>query len=218
MLEIVKAAVDRNPKRLILSGNDKRSTVVEWAYHICTMCNGPKLVTTPGSQFSSFCSLLFESVSGISDESLSGAINRYARSNDRKQWDEEGAEELEADEDNFVAEKREMKSAMREIELCSTLCELTELSTMAELLLKARIVAERQKYEKASTTYGPRQVLISHLNSEQLEDMLVGAAERLSPKKFEELNEIMSSGKSLDALDIELGKLRRLSRSNGLDQ
>jgi hypothetical protein len=49
--------------------------------------DGPPLVTTPGSKFSSLCGLLYEIVSGSPDESLSGAINRYARSKDRKKVD-----------------------------------------------------------------------------------------------------------------------------------
>src|SRR4051812_44096355 len=65
--------------------------------------DGPKLVTTPGSDFSTLCSLLFEAVSGNADEGLAGAINRYARSEDRKRWDREGEEEQDP-EDNFLVE------------------------------------------------------------------------------------------------------------------
>jgi hypothetical protein len=84
--EIANAVGDINPTKLMLFGNDARNTLVETAYHMCTMWNGPKLVTTPGSEFSVLCSLLFEAVSGRSDEGLAGAINRYARSDAREQW------------------------------------------------------------------------------------------------------------------------------------
>jgi hypothetical protein len=84
---------------------------------MCRMWDGPKLVTTPGSDFAALCSLLFEAVSGRSDEGLAGAINRYARSEDRKQWDREGEDEDERDNDNFLSEKNTMRSSEQEVEL-----------------------------------------------------------------------------------------------------
>jgi hypothetical protein len=117
VLEIVNATADIQPKRLFVYGNDQRTTVVEWAYHMCRMWDGPKLVTTPGSDFAALCSLLFEAVSGRSDEGLAGAINRYARSEDRKQWDREGEDEDERDNDNFLSEKNTMRSSEQEVEL-----------------------------------------------------------------------------------------------------
>jgi hypothetical protein len=82
--------------------------------------SGSELVTTPGSQFATLCSLLFEAVSGNADESFSGAINRYARSDDRRLWDIEG-EEIEDEDDNFLIEKQNMKACTRQIEICRAL-------------------------------------------------------------------------------------------------
>ena len=65
---------------LFILGNQTRTHVVECAYEMVNPYNGPPLVTTPGSKFSSLCSLLYEIASGSPDESFSGAINRYARS------------------------------------------------------------------------------------------------------------------------------------------
>jgi hypothetical protein len=216
VLEIVNATADIDPKHLILSGNDKRTTVVVYAYHMSTMWDGPKLVTTPGSQFSLLCSLLFEAVSGEPEESLSGAINRYARSAERKQWDEEGEREEEDDNDNFIVEKRAMRFSNREIELCKTLQGTAGLSTIAKDLLLMRINAEQRKHEEARTTCGPRQVLLSHLNPDQLEDMFADAIGRLSPEKSEKLIVELASGAFPEALDVSLGRLRR-SRGREID-
>src|SRR4051812_357080 len=91
------------------SENDQRTDLVENVYHMCTMWDGPKLVTTP------LCSLMFEAATGNSDEGLAGAINRYARSNDRRQWDLEG--ENENYDDNFWIEKNQMVQSSKVIEL-----------------------------------------------------------------------------------------------------
>jgi hypothetical protein len=128
-------------------GNDQRTTVVEWAYHMCTMWDGPKLVTTPGSDFAALCSLLFEAVSGRSDEGLAGAINRYARSEERKQWDREGEGEDERDNDNFLSEKNTMRSSEEEVELCKVLLQEPSLSDMAKVLLHTRMKHEQHSYE-----------------------------------------------------------------------
>jgi hypothetical protein len=79
-LEIVAYRARSDEDYLIVSDNQARTTVVEYAYMMCRFWDGPALVTTPGSKFSTLCSLLYEIASGTPDESLAGAINRYARS------------------------------------------------------------------------------------------------------------------------------------------
>jgi len=229
VLEITGAKVDLSPKRdpftlLYLSGNDQRTLVVESAYHMSTNWNGPKLVTTPGSQFATLCSLLFEAVSGKTDESLAGAINRYARSDDRRLWDIEG-EEMEEENDNFLIEKQRMKGCTREIELCRALQNATGLSTMAQTLLQMRIDWEQQNYKEANETYGPRQVYIENYNSEQFYKLIAPVIERLDPKKLENL---CAEGLSADGLssiilealtgsDVSVGKARRSGRNSDFD-
>ncbi len=176
VLEIVRATADRNPKRLFLFGNDKRKSVVECAYRMCTMWNGPKLVTTPGSDFAALCSLLFEAVSGRSDEGLAGAINRYVRSDDRRQWDRDG-EEDPGEDDNFLIQKNDMAFSAQQIELCKNLLQNANLSEMARDLLGKRIDSERQKYEEARTKYGPHQVYISQMTEDQWNNMLFGGVQ-----------------------------------------
>lgn len=212
VLEIVNATADIQPKRLFVHGNDQRTAVVEWAYHMCTMWNGPKLVTTPGSDFAALCSLLFEAVSGRSDEGLAGAINRYARSEDRERWDREGEDEDEKYNDNFMSEKNAMRSSEEEVDLCKILLRDRSLSDIARVLLLTRIKHEQERYEVAQGKYGPRQVYPSQLNDEQWNDMLMDAVSRLKPEQIEKLDEKFASGKSSAALDVELGQQRRSDR------
>src|SRR6185436_17873917 len=98
-------------------------------YRMSTQWNGPKLVTTPGSDFAALCSLLFEAASGKSDEGLAGAINRYARSEARRQWDRSGEED--DPDDNFQTEKAEMAAALHAIELCKKILQKPGLSEKA---------------------------------------------------------------------------------------
>jgi hypothetical protein len=212
--EIASATVDFDPKRMMLFSNDVRKPIVADAYHMCTIWDGPKLVTTPGSDFSVFCGLLFEAVSGRSDEGLSGAINRYARSDDRRQWDREGEEDLD---DNFMQQKNAMRVSAQQIELCEKLLQNADFSDVARVLLCMRIDHEHQEYEKARTVYGPHQVYLDRINKEQLMNMVVEAYNRWTPEQRLEFDEHMSSGKTLAELDIELGQLRRSGQGGKID-
>jgi hypothetical protein len=215
VLEIVHEIADIKPKRLFVFGNDQRTNVVEWAYHMCSMWDGPKLVTTPGSDFSALCSLLFEAVSGNSDEGLAGAINRYARGDDRKQWDLEG--ESDDPDDNFQSERNQMVCSSHEIDLCKRILQKSNFSGMALLLLNKRIKLEEQQHEEARTKYGPRQVYISQMNQEQWEGMLLEVVNRLKPEQVDHLDDMIMKGKSLAACDIEHGQSVRAARARGVD-
>jgi hypothetical protein len=229
VLEIMSAKVDLSPKRhpftlLHLSGNDQRTLVVESAYHMSADWNGPKLVTTPGSQFAALCSLLFEAVGGEPDESLSGAINRYARSDDRRLWDLEG-EEMKEESDNFLTEKERMRGCTRQIELCKALKKSPGISTIAQTLLQMRIDWEQKKYKEASETYGPRQVYIENYNAEQFYQMIAPIVDLLDSDKLEKLCDAGISTDSLSAIalealtgtDISVGKSRRSGRGTEVD-
>jgi hypothetical protein len=215
VLDIVHEIADIKPKRLFVFGNDQRRDLVESAYHMCSMWDGPKLVTTPGSDFAALCSLLFEAVSGNSDEGLAGAINRYARSADRKQWDLEG--ENDDPGDNFLNEKNRMIYSSNEIELCKRILQRPGLSEMALFLLNARIKHEEREREKARITYGPRQVYVSQMNQEQRQDMLLEAVSRLKPEQVDDLDDLITRGESWAARDIKHGKRVRAAREGGVD-
>jgi hypothetical protein len=198
----------------MLFGNDARNSLVEDAYHMCTILGGPKLVTTPGGEFSVFCSLLFEAVSERADESLAGAINRYARSDEREQWDREVEED---EDDNFLSQKNAMRVSAQQIELCGALLRNANLSDMARLLLRKRIDHEQKRHEKAQTEYGPHQVYISQMNEEQWMNFISEAYNSWTPEQRLEFDEHMSSGKTQAVLDIELGQSRRSRRGGKID-
>jgi hypothetical protein len=215
VLEIVHEIADIRPRRLFVFGNDQRTDLVASVYHMCSMWDGPKLVTTPGSDFATLCSLIFEAVSGNSDEGLAGAINRYARGDDRKRWDREG--ENNDPDDNFQEEKSQMIYSSNEIEVCKRILRRPGLSEMALLLLTKRIKHEEQQYEEARTKYGPRQVYVSQMNQEQWEGMLLEALNRLKPEQIERLDDLIMRGKSLAARDIEHGQEVRAASVKGID-
>ena len=159
VMDITHATADIKPKRLFLFGNDQRTSVVEDVYHMCSMYNGPKLVTTPGSDFATLCSLVFELVSGKADEGLAGAINRYARSPERKQWDKDG--EDDDPDDNFQNEKHQMYASSHATELCKQILQMPELSEKAAALLSLRIKHEERQYQEALNSVRPQASLHS---------------------------------------------------------
>jgi hypothetical protein len=212
--EIANASMDVNPKGLLLFGNDARNDVVEAAYRMCTILGGPKLVTTTGSDFSAFCSLLFEAVSGKAEEGLSGAINRYARSDERAHWYREGEYD---EDDNFLNQKNAMRFSVQQIELSRKLLRDASLSDMAKLLLRTRIDYEQEECEKARTQYGPNQVHLSQMNKEQFMNIVLEAYNRWTPEQRLEFDEHMSSGKTQVARDIALGQSRRSARGGKID-
>jgi len=107
-------------ERSFYVGDNKAKThVVECAYRLALQFNMPPFKTTPGSDFSNFCSLIHELATGIQHESLAGAINKFARSPKRQEIDreeevhrfensDEGIAEYEAD--NFSAVKARIES------------------------------------------------------------------------------------------------------------
>ena len=96
---------------LFVSNNQVKTHVVEAAYTISRWHGGPRLVTTPGSEFSFVCGLLYEIVAGKTNESLAGVINRFARSRERHEFDEHDLENERyaamSDTDNFFSLKEE---------------------------------------------------------------------------------------------------------------
>ena len=159
VMDITHATADIKPKRLFLFGNDQRTSVVEDVYHMCSMYNGPKLVTTPGSDFATLCSLVFELVSGKADEGLAGAINRYARSPERKQWDKDG--EDDDPDDNFQNEKHQMYASSHATELCKQILQMPELSEKAAALLSLRIKTRRATVSRSTDSVRPQASLHS---------------------------------------------------------
>jgi hypothetical protein len=203
ILNVVGVTAASDADYLLLSGNDKRTVLVDYAYMMSLMWNGPKLITTPGSDFSNFCSLLFEAVTGVTGESLAGAINRYARSDERKKKDADHleSEAYESTDDNFITEKRAMEVSAREIKRIKYLLDAGDLSDFARVLLLMKLNQETKNYEAARDTSGPRQVWLHQLNEDQLEKLGGG---RIDPR-------------AMAKLDRALGDARRAVRGKGFD-
>ncbi|QRM39467.1 hypothetical protein F3X89_17385 [Rhizobium rhizogenes] len=114
--ELVKYHDETGGPAFYVGGNKARTHIVEYAYRLAIQFDSPKFVTTPGSDFSILCSLIFELATGLSDESLAGAINKFARSKLRDEIDrdevatryensDEGMRDWEADNFAHVKDK-----------------------------------------------------------------------------------------------------------------
>jgi hypothetical protein len=191
-----------------ISHNQIKTHVVEYAYNLSICGDGPKLITTPGSDFSVFCGLLNEIAGGIPDDSLSGAINRYARSKERKNHDEEEAK--------FIAENSEDKNLTNNFKEAADLVErlTTESYRLIEVLksdsadedvrfaAKMLLAANKKEMETAINRYGPNIVWLSQASENS------GVGEGALSFDFD------ASQRRLRELDIELGQTRRRSREN----
>jgi hypothetical protein len=202
-LNIARVRAETEDDYLIVSGNNDRTVVVKYAHTMSKFWNGPALVTTPGSEFSAVCSLLFEIVSGIQGESLAGAINRYARSQERKKADREELEDIEdynlTETDNFFAAKKTCKYSLRKIETYRMILETTELNETARLLIKLVVNGEVKKIKTAMEEYGPHLVWFNQLGPDRINE--IASEFELSKRRAKDLS-------------IELGKIRRQGRSD----
>ena len=116
VLQICVFRSKSEPDYFSVSGNQVKTDTVQAAYDLCVYYSGPPLVTTPGSDFAVLCSLIYELISGETEESLAGAINKFSRSKMRRDKDKERAkwhlENRSGNEDNFVNVKREAKETL----------------------------------------------------------------------------------------------------------
>lgn len=141
LLSIVRARINTDPEFPMVSGNDVRSDIVKAAHTMCVWWRGPELKTTPGSDFSNFASILFEIVSGEPDASLAGAINRYARSKERDEF--ELSERAWEQDDEAQFHKERLRTSRREVKNWAKVLEaggLTKFGTgLAIKLLESQI-------------------------------------------------------------------------------
>lgn len=78
-LELMSHSIATCPNFIPIADNRIKETITDYTYTMCLRWDGPRLITTPGSDFSAICSLLHEIMTGQREESFSGAINRYAK-------------------------------------------------------------------------------------------------------------------------------------------
>lgn len=181
--------------------NQARTHIVDCAYSLSASWRGPPFVTTPGSDFSAMCSLIFEIATGIADESLAGAINRYARSEERAEADKYEPDygpawERARDEDNFYDIKETALSLRDKIEELSAILRDPSLPIEALAIVRSLFDEALVQAERNEKSHGPFIMWASQMKrdwSEQLQLSNDLASLRLR-------------------LDIELGQRRRAER------
>jgi hypothetical protein len=60
--------IRKKPDHIRVADNQAKTHSVDMVYDISLSYGGPPLVTTPGSDFSALCSLVFEIATGKADE------------------------------------------------------------------------------------------------------------------------------------------------------
>lgn len=197
-LELAHHRASHEPGYLFLLSNQTKTHVVEAAHQICANWKGPPLVTTPGSDFSTFCSLLYEIVSGESDAGLSGAINRYSRSPYRKEVEEEAEHFSEGykervEQDNFNAQTDAIKKLKRKYDSHSKLARDETLTEDARAFAAfVMLDAAEEMIEVRDKEFGP---------------FLVWAHQRVDDGTH--YREFLERKERETREDIELGRKRR---------
>ncbi|HEY5794362.1 MAG TPA: hypothetical protein VIU82_05055 [Bosea sp. (in: a-proteobacteria)] len=159
-IEVCAWRAEQEDDYLILSNSGTSTHVVEAAFALSIWYNGPPLVTTPGSDFSAVCSIIYEIASGCADESLAGAINRFARSEDKQRFlAEEEQLRIENEDtsvpDNFRAVTSDIARAREDIELYGQLAAMPSLSLTAGMLANSMVRDAEARINAARRKYGP---------------------------------------------------------------
>lgn len=175
-IEICAWQAEQKEDYLSLSNSGTSTHIVESAFALSIWYNGPSLVTTPGSDFSAVCSIIYEIASGRADESLAGAINRFARSEDRQRFlAEEEQFRIENEDtsvpDNFRAVTSDIAHAREDIELYGRLSANPNLSPTARMLANSTVRDAEARIEAASKKYGPNLLWAHQMPNEHWESV-----------------------------------------------
>ncbi len=193
---------------LSASDNRSRTYVVERIYNLVLRFGKPKFVTTPGSDFSLLCALMFEMVTGIADESFAGAIGKFARSELRRKLDGYDAESQrensdewirQYESDNFNGLRERVLSLMDKLKYWKTMLSSRQWSDFDRDQILIRTVDVAEQISKAQQTNGP---------------FLVWADQRSQANREEFSREIQDAEERLLEREIELGRVRRAKRTN----
>ena len=198
-LEIFSLRFDNGEDAAFIRDSKATTYIVENAYDITNWHNGPAFVTTPGSDFSFICSLIFEVATGISNESLAGAINRFARSEEKAEIDREEQKRRaeESDDDNFLLIKEKSQKLRSEIVQLSKEMENETISMEAKLLIACTLEEKLEAYKSNENAVGPFIVWASQLPESYWE-------------RYRDLSEIGVSVQSIGLkLDIAEGEAKR---------
>lgn len=187
--------------------NRARTHIVKHAYEMSLQFGSPKLTTTPGSDFSLLCSLLFELATGISDESLAGAINKFSRSTERQQIDrnedmfryensDEGMAERESD--NFADVKSEAETLAAEENFWQNMFSSRKWDDNFRYQIRLRFLNAQYRKKTILEQHGP---------------FLVWASQISRKTHIEYTEKIETDHLKLLELAIEIGQRRRAERS-----
>jgi hypothetical protein len=199
--EIVKAKHRLDEHTFFVSGNAGKAHIVEWAYTPSLWMGAPKFTTTPGSQFSFLCSLIYEIATGKIDESLAGAINRFSLSDERKKCD---TDELEAkvegdmyENDNFGKIKLKIKRLLDEYHQWKRISESRKWTDQETYFLYCRQMDIVERLEENTRHHGPFLVWAHQISPNDLSKMFARGDR---------------TGRTLLAREIRVGRMRRRAR------
>ncbi|WP_378143489.1 hypothetical protein [Ciceribacter thiooxidans] len=154
--------------------NRARTHIVEYAYRMAVQFDAPKFTTTPGSDFSTLCSLMYELATGEADESLAGAINKFGRSGERRQIDEEeivhrhenSDEGMAAHEaDNFAAVKEAIQSYETEVGCWRSMFASRKWEDFEQSQIGIRLMDAVERRDDQMNKHGPFLVWASQMAS-----------------------------------------------------
>lgn len=196
----------RDPDFLRPPDNQAKTNIVDYAYSLSMWWGGPPLVTTPGSDFSAMCSLIYEIATGVADESLAGAINRYSRSQERAEADANEEEYSPArdrarDEDNFYDVKQGGVTLRSEIENLKATLRDPSLSDGIRVLVGSLLLEAIEKKERNEKAHGPFIMWASQMKI--FRDDHTDHGKDLEDHRVRTLR-----------LDIEVGNARRAERTS----
>ncbi|MCF6108666.1 hypothetical protein [Mesorhizobium muleiense] len=186
--------------------NQAKTYIVDCAYGLALYEGTPPFVTTPGSDFSSMCSIIYEMATGVPDESLAGAINRFARSSDRAEADENEltySEQRESlrDEDNFFDVKENAPVLKARVNELTAIFRDQTLSEELKVLIHCLLLDAIDEAERNEKMHGPFIMWASQMKVDW-------DGERRDCEDFQT---------RMLKIDIELGKLKRSKRRQSID-
>ncbi|KFL26283.1 hypothetical protein JP74_14065 [Devosia sp. 17-2-E-8] len=196
-IKLVDLRSDRPRERLI--ANQAKTDIAECVYDLTRCCGGPPLVTTPGSGFSYLCGLLLEIATGQRDQSMAGVVNRFSRSQGRREQDAYDQEELENEAafesgDNFHFIRRQVEALELKAKLQRETSQAAGLSDMGRVVCLTNAIAIQRRIDELLRRNGPFIVWASQMPATGEDDWA----------KFSEWQEKIREG------NLALGRARRM--------
>lgn len=160
-----------------ISDNREKTHIVEYSYYLILSRGKPRFVTTPGSDFSTLCSLLYELASGEQDQSLAGAINKFARSKQKEKIDSDEADFqrensseylINYESDNFFYQKEELTKLFNEYSYWGKMLQSRAGDEDAETQIMKRAINVAEQILEMKSKVGPFQIWTSQISHDDL--------------------------------------------------